>query len=142
MIPVIILQLLGCLQRTLCYPALQQAWTMIATFKCPPSSTQQTSAECGWSAPEHCRFGAFMSLQSCVQGQDSPRVVDISPEPVAHLSQHRLVPMLLRCATSNALGSRVDFDQTVTHVSQTGDSVTVSTRTSQVCTHLTDNRPG
>ena len=57
----------------------------------------------------------------------------ISPEPVAHLSQHRLVPMLLRCATSNAVGSTVLFDRTATDVRQNGDTVTVVTRTSQVC---------
>ncbi len=61
-------------------------------------------------------------------------MTQISPEPVAHLSQHRLVPMLLSCATSNAVGSSVIFDHTVTDVRQTGDNVTVMTKTAQVCT--------
>ena len=58
---------------------------------------------------------------------------DISPEPVAHLSQHRLVPMLLGCATSNAVGSTILFDRAAANVRQSGDTVTVATRTSQVC---------
>ena len=68
-----------------------------------------------------------------MQGQASPRTHDISPEPVAHLSQHRLVPMLLSHAASNAVGSAVRFDHTVTGVTQTCHTVTVATRTSQVC---------
>jgi hypothetical protein len=57
---------------------------------------------------------------------------DISPEPVAHLSQHRLVPMLLKCACSNPAYTAVSFDRTVTGVKQSGESVTVATIDSQV----------
>ena len=57
---------------------------------------------------------------------------DVSPEPVAHLSQHRLVPMLLRCASSNDADSNIFFDRAVVGVKQSGESVTVATTDSQV----------
>ncbi len=82
-------------------------------------------------------------LRDCVaQGQETPRMAQISPEPVAHLSQHRLVPMLLSCAASNTVGSSVVFDRTVTDVRQTGDNITVTTRTSQVRTGWFMTCPG
>jgi len=68
-----------------------------------------------------------------VQGQQSPRMHDISPEPVAHLSQHRLVPMLLECVSGKEMGSKVLFDSTVLEVRQSGDTVKAVTKTSQVC---------
>ena len=57
---------------------------------------------------------------------------DISPEPVAHLSQHRLLPKLLACATDNAVNSRVLFDRTVLKIQQPTDCVSVVMRTSEV----------
>ena len=57
---------------------------------------------------------------------------DISPEPVAHLSQHRLLPKLLACATDNAVNSRVLFDRTVLEIEQPTDRVSIVMRTSEV----------
>ena len=75
------------------------------------------------------------SVQS-VQGQGSPRMHDLSPEPVTHLSQHRLVPMLLKCASSNDANSSILFDHTVLGVKQSGESITVAITDSQVYTDL------
>ena len=61
---------------------------------------------------------------------------DISPEPVTHLSQHRLVPMLLKCASSNDANSSILFDHAVLGVKQSGESVTVATTDSQVYTDM------
>ena len=67
-----------------------------------------------------------------LQGQAGPRMHDISPEPVAHLSQHRLLPMLLACALENAVNSRVLFDRTVLEINQPADHVSIVMRTSKV----------
>ena len=66
------------------------------------------------------------------QGQAGPRMHDISPEPVAHLSQHRLLPKLLACARDNAVNSRVLFDRTVLKIEQPADGVSIVMRTSEV----------
>ena len=67
-----------------------------------------------------------------MQGQTGPRMHSISPEPVAHLSQHRLLPMLLTCALDNAVNSRVLFGRTVLKIEQSADRVSIFTRTSEV----------
>lgn len=68
---------------------------------------------------------------------------ELSPEPVAHLSQHRLVPMLLRCALDNSVNSQVRFDRSVVEVRQSGANITVLAKTPQVLSkkHLSLARP-
>ena len=68
------------------------------------------------------------------QGQGSPRTPGVSPEPVAHLSQHRLLPLLLSSAAgpqANACGS-VRFGQRVSAVTQNASSVLITASDMQV----------
>lgn len=46
---------------------------------------------------------------------------DLSPEPVSHLSQHVLLPMLLSCATAPDAAGRVCFGSAVTALTQCQD---------------------
>lgn len=68
------------------------------------------------------------------QGQSSPRTPGVSPEPVAHLSQHRLLPLLLSCAAgpqAKGYGS-VHFGQRVSAATQSGGSVLITASDMQV----------
>ena len=50
------------------------------------------------------------------KGQDGPRMHHLSPEPVAHLSQHRLLPILLRSATASDALADLRFGHAVSRV--------------------------
>ena len=39
--------------------------------------------------------------RSLLQGQTTPYMPDISPEPVAHLAQHRLLPLVAQRAAAD-----------------------------------------
>lgn len=54
----------------------------------------------------------------------------LSPEPVAHVSQHRLLPMLLRRAEQRGAPGRVAFGHEAQAVQQTADRVDVAGATS------------
>jgi hypothetical protein len=68
-----------------------------------------------------------------IQGQDGPRAHHISPEPVAHLSQHLVLPLLLRSATAADACGGVHFGHAVEALESTKDgTVRVEVRSSQV----------
>ena len=43
-------------------------------------------------------LGGLLGRVDHFRGQTTPHSLDVSPEPVAHLSQHKLVPLLARRA--------------------------------------------
>ena len=61
----------------------------------------------------------------------------MSPEPVAHLSQHRLLPLLLSStsAPEASVCDSVRFGQHVSAVTQSGSSVQITVSDMQVTTH-------
>lgn len=68
-----------------------------------------------------------------MQGQDSPRQAHLSPEGVTHLSQNRLLPMLLDSARREGAAGRVAFGQKVWAVAQDQQGVAVTVKTPKVC---------
>jgi hypothetical protein len=68
-----------------------------------------------------------------LQGQDSARMPGLSPEPVAHLSQHRLLPLLLASATAGDACGAVRFGQAVTGIAQAGSGLRVAVLDAEVC---------
>jgi len=79
-------------------------------------------------------------------GQDSPYVPYASPEPVAHLSQHKLLPILLERAEASPRTASIWFGTQVTAIRDRGSEVAVtvehaSARSERhkrtiVCSHL------
>lgn len=69
----------------------------------------------------HRRFSKMWQLQRCaspwVQGQETAQAPDVSPEPVAHLSQNRLAALLAQDVHSS-LATDVHTGCSVTSVSQ------------------------
>ena len=61
-----------------------------------------------------------------MQGQDSPHQPHLSPVGVTHLSQNRLLPMLLDSATRDGAAGRVLFGQIVKAVAQEPEGVAVT----------------
>ena len=59
------------------------------------------------------------------QGQTSPALPAISPEPVAHLSQHRLLPLLAGAAAAAAPGIDLRMGHSVKSVDQDLEGVTL-----------------
>ena len=62
----------------------------------------------------------------------------VSPEPVAHLSQHRLLPLLLSCAAgpqAKVICDSVHFGQRVSAATQSGGSVLITASDMQVTTY-------
>lgn len=74
----------------------------------------------------------LMSLT--LQGQVSPKQPEISPEGVAHLSQSKLLPMLLDCARSYHSTADIRFDHKVTSVKTFGGHVNVRAEGLEVTT--------
>ncbi len=57
----------------------------------------------------------------------------VSPEPVSHLSQHLLLPMLLRCATAPGSAGDVCFGHAVEALRSTEDGrVSLALRNGEV----------
>ena len=67
-----------------------------------------------------------------MQGQDSPNQPHLSPVGVTHLSQNRLLPMLLDSAARRGAMGRVLFGQRVKAVAQETKGVAVTVETPEV----------
>ncbi|KAA6420769.1 MAG: hypothetical protein FRX49_09346 [Trebouxia sp. A1-2] len=65
------------------------------------------------------------------QGQTGPRMHDLSPEPVVHLSQHKLLPMMLHRAHSRGGQDGIRFGHQLQHFQQSPDGVICSVSPSQ-----------
>ena len=67
-----------------------------------------------------------------MQGQDSPRQPDVSPEGVSHLSQSKLLPFLMASARTASSKGTIKMGCTVKNVEQRADSVSVLVQTQEV----------
>ena len=67
-----------------------------------------------------------------MQGQDSPRQPGISPEGVSHLSQSKLLPLLMASAKTASSEGTIRMDCVVKDVDQQADSVSVLVQTKEV----------
>jgi len=84
-----------------------------------------------------CQASQLLCL--LVQGQIGPRMHDLSPEPVVHLSQHKLLPLMLHRAHRRCGQDSIRFGHQLQRFQQSPDGVTCTVQTSQVviCSHLT-----
>jgi len=84
-----------------------------------------------------CLPSQFLHL--LLQGQTGPRMHDLSPEPVVHLSQHKLLPLMLHRAHKRGGQDSIRFGHQLQRFQQSPDGVTCTVQTSQVviCSHLT-----
>ena len=58
-----------------------------------------------------------------LQGQAGPRMHNLSPEPVAHLSQHKLLPLLLHRAQAAAGPDSIRFGHQLQDFQQTANGI-------------------
>lgn len=72
------------------------------------------------------------SLYLLLQGQTGPRMHDLSPEPVVHLSQHKLLPLMLHRAHRRGGQDSIRFGHQLHHFQQSPDGVTCTVQPSQV----------
>ena len=73
-----------------------------------------------------------MHLRLLLQGQTGPRMHDLSPEPVVHLSQHKLLPLLLHRAQNMAGLADIRFGHHLQLFQQQSTGVTCSVQPLQV----------
>lgn len=71
-------------------------------------------------------FREGFDIKDAVQGQESPRQPEISPEGVSHLSQSKLLPLLMASARTASSKGTIRMGCTVKAVEQGSDSVTVT----------------
>ncbi|DBA95796.1 TPA: hypothetical protein ACH3X1_001346 [Trebouxia sp. C0004] len=65
------------------------------------------------------------------QGQTDPRMHDLSPEPVVHLSQHKLLPLMLHRAQERGGQDSIRFGHHLQHFQQSPDGITCTVHPSQ-----------
>ncbi len=71
-------------------------------------------------------------LHLLLQGQTGPRMHDLSPEPVVHLSQHKLLPLMLHRAHRRDGQDSIRFGHQLHHFQQSPDGVICTVQPSQV----------
>ncbi|GAB4813968.1 hypothetical protein N2152v2_001014 [Parachlorella kessleri] len=69
--------------------------------------------------------GELLGTVDHFKGQTTPYMPDISPEPVSHLAQHRLLPLMAQRAAA-APGVTLRMGHRVTQLEQSGEGVKVS----------------
>ena len=79
-----------------------------------------------------CLPSQFLCL--LLQGQTGPRMHDLSPEPVVHLSQHKLLPLMLHRAHRRGGRDSIRFGHQLQCFQQSPDGVTCTVQPSQVFT--------
>ena len=71
--------------------------------------------------------------RTLLQGQTTPYMPDISPEPVAHLAQHRLLPLMAQRAAADP-GVTLRMGHRVSQFEQSDEGVKVTVEGPQVRT--------
>ncbi len=71
-------------------------------------------------------------LYLLLQGQTGPRMHDLSPEPVVHLSQHKLLPLMLHRAHRRGGQDSIRFGHHLQHFQHSPDGVICTVQPSQV----------
>ena len=89
----------------------------------PPLSQWQNFVYCTELIP---RSGNLLGVVDHFKGQTTPHVLEYSPEPVAHLAQHNLLPLMVTSLIKNKNESNIDLrmgHQVTKIVRETPDSV-------------------
>ncbi len=76
--------------------------------------------------------GKALTCRQLVQGQVSPSQPEISPEGVSHLSQSKLLPLLMASAKTAPSKGTIQMGSTVKAVEQRAGSVSVLVQTEAV----------
>lgn len=74
-----------------------------------------------------------LNVHLLLQGQTGPRMHDLSPEPVVHLSQHKLLPLMLHRAQRLAGQDSIRFGHHLQLFQQSPAGVTSWMQPLQVC---------
>ena len=78
------------------------------------------------------QYVLIVQTHCLVQGQAGPRMHDLSPEPVAHLSQHKLLPLLLHRAHRASGLDSIRFGHSLRQFQQHPDGVSCIVQPLQV----------